>query len=570
MYPVMLDVHGRNCLVVGGGPVALRKVKGLLDEGAMVSVVAQKPCDALATLAGEKVFTLYERAYEQGEACRGYALVFAATDDRKTNKIVYEDATRAGVWANVADDPELCSFHLPARVQWGPLQIALTSDGRAPFATRRMRKLFQRRMGKSWRPWAECAAIFRDKVRKNTSDVRKQNQLFDDFFSRTIDEEQLVAHALSSKEMDSMISVGKLPGRDSKSEGFVSLVGAGPGDPGLLTIRALQRLQDCDAVVYDRLALSALPGTLPDKVEMYPVGKRPHHHPVSQKEINRLLVRLAKQGKKVVRLKGGDPFVFGRGGEEAQELADAGVPFEVVAGVTAGIAASACAGIPVTHRRTSVRLTLVTGHESEKEDGAQVRWDLLAQDKNATLVGYMSMGNLPGITRTLMEAGMDPETPAALVHRGCTSTQVALTSNVGKLVKDAKDAGIVPPSIFIIGPTVGLSDRLDWFSKRPLAGNRMAIFHRESRLANLLDLAGAEVARISMPMSQSARVLLDSTPIDSVVFTSGWQVGAMDENGFADKFHDSVQALCMGRDTFDAAQDAGWKNVKNFSWDLEL
>ncbi len=425
-------------------------------------------------------------------------------------------------------------------------------------------------MGESWKSWAACAAVFRDKVKAHTEDAKEQDHLFDEFFSRTVDKEQLVARALSEQEMDRLIGERKSHRDPPQKKGFVSLVGAGPGDPGLLTVRALQRLANCDAVVYDRLAMPAMPGFLADSVELHPVGKQPHHHPVPQEEINELLVRLAGQGKRVVRFKGGDPFVFGRGGEEAMALVHAGVPFEIVPGVTSGIAAPGCAGIPVTHRETSVRLTLVTGHESDKDSGPQVRWDLLAKDENATVVGYMSVGRLPTITETLIAHGMSPDTPAALVQKGCTGAQSTLISTVSELAKDAQEAGISPPAVFVIGPTVSLGSSLRWFSSRPLSGKRIAIFYREQQLAAELDLAGAEVLRIDFPMGHAAKKLIETNPVTHFVFTSEWQIEKMHENGEIGKLGETVEALCMNEHMALLAKDLGWKNMKIFPWDVSL
>src|SRR3972149_4906928 len=300
MYPVTLNVKGRRCLVVGGGWGALR---------------------------------------------------------------VSEAAASAGVWVNVADDPALCTFHLPARVRRGSLQLSIASGGESPFVVRRLRAFLERRFGPEWTAWIEGAGRFRGS--------------------------------------------GRAPRPPPGGVG-----GAGPGAAGLLTLRGRQRLMSAEAVVYDRLAATALPCDLPANVGLHCVGKEAGHHPVPQEEINALLVRLAREGKRVVRLKGGDPYVFGRGGEEAEALAAAGVRFEVVPGVTSGIAVPAYAGVPPTHRHEAVRVTLLTAHESKKEDGTQVRWDLLAADPHSTLVGYMGVTSLPQGVERPISAGVESLPPA--------------------------------------------------------------------------------------------------------------------------------------------------------------
>ncbi|MCJ7754266.1 MAG: uroporphyrinogen-III C-methyltransferase, partial [Thermoanaerobaculales bacterium] len=442
MYPVSLDVRGRRCLVVGGGGVALRKIQGLVEEGARVTVVAPMVVEPVAMMAEKGEIELERRAY-QGDATDNWSLIIAATDDREVNRRVFEEAEERGVWCNVADDPQICSFHLPARVRRGGFQMALSSSGDAPFAVARLRRLLERRFGPEWAEWLDASARFRTSVRALDLSPSQQSEVYDDFFAATVDGERLTARVpteaeergwLRTKVDHRSISAHPAPTaaggcREARSgTGFVALVGGGPGCPGLLTVRGRRRLAEADAVVYDRLAAGALPVDLAAHVELHPVGKVAGNHPIPQSEINALLVRLAREGKRVVRLKGGDPYVFGRGGEEAEVLAEEGIRFEVVPGVTSGVAALAWAGIPATHRRESVRLTLLTAHEAIKGDGPQVRWDLLAQDEHATLVGYMGVTALPTVVERLLEAGMAPDTPAAMVQQGTTAAQRTVVS----------------------------------------------------------------------------------------------------------------------------------------------
>jgi len=463
VYPVMLELRERRCLVVGGGGVALRKVQGLVEEGARVTVVAPAAVEPLEAMAAAGQISWERRQYRSAEAS-GYALVFAATDDREVNAQVFRDAEEAGIWVNVADDPELCSFHLPARLRRGELQLAIASAGEAPFAVRRLRDLLERRFGPEWGEWLAAAARFRDELRRLGLPGPQQEASFDRFFESTVDGDRLTARVPTGAELQEWLAAGgDLPGTDeaapppakdvapSTGAGLVSLVGAGPGCPGLLTVRGRRRLMEADAVVYDRLAAAALPCDLPPAVELRPVGKAAGSHPTPQEEINALLVRLARAGKRVVRLKGGDPYVFGRGGEEAEALAEGGIPFEVVPGVTSGVAALAWAGIPATHRREAVRLSLVTAHEALKGDASQLRWDLLAGDDHATLVGYMGVAALPETVARLLEAGMDPATPAAVIEQGTTSAQRRVVAAVAALPTEVARAGIEPPALLVIG-----------------------------------------------------------------------------------------------------------------------
>ncbi len=450
MYPVMLSLAGRPVLVVGGGPVALRKVRGLLAERARVTVVAPAAVPELADLAARGEIALERRPYRDGEAA-DYRLVLAAADDRDVNRRVFEDGERAGVFVNVADDPELCSFHLPARLVRGPLQVAIASGGGAPFAVRRLRQLLERRLGESWGAWAAAAARFRDRVLAlDDLPAAAREELFDRFFRETVDPATLAARVPGDDEMDEWLREAGA-GRRAPGPGLVSLVGAGPGAPDLLTVRARERLAAADAVVVDRLATPALPDDLPPGVEVHDVGKDAGHHPVPQDEIEALLVRLAREGKRVVRLKGGDPFVFGRGGEEVEALEAAGIPWEVVPGVTAGIAGPAAAGIPVTHRREAVTLTLVTAHECAKDED-QVPWDLLARQRHGTIVGYMGVATLPRVVEKLLAGGMDPATPAAVIERATLPEQRVVRAPLRALPQAAREAGVRPPALFVIGP----------------------------------------------------------------------------------------------------------------------
>ncbi len=576
MYPVMLDVRGRKCLVVGGGGVALRKVQGLVEEGADVTVVAPNVVEALRDMADAGEITLEARAYA-GDASNGWLLIFAATDDRAVNAEVFQQAEALGVWCNVADDPELCSFHLPARVRRGPLQLAVASAGEAPFVVSRLRRLFERRLGQEWAEWVDAAARFRREVRTLDLDSSAENWLFDLFFEATVEHDRLTARVPTSDEVqgwlqrpvdhravpDPTSGDAQIPGCRGPADvaSMVSLVGAGPGCPGLLTLRGRQRLAEADAVVFDRLAAAALPCDLPAEVELHAVGKVAGNHPMPQEEINALLVRLARDGKRVVRLKGGDPYVFGRGGEEAEVLAAEGIPFEVVPGVTSGVAALAWAGIPATHRREAVRLTLLTAHETAKSGGPQVRWDLLAADEHATLVGYMGLTALPNVVRALLEAGMPPSTPAAMVQQGTTACQRRVVSTLEELPGAVERAGIEPPALFAIGPTVRHAERLDWYGSLPLTGERLVMAASSGRLATLLESAGADVVVLPSPVTPAARVVMASLPLSGCVVRDRAEVDWLDRERESPGWGSDVRAWCLGDEAASRARERGWRRI---------
>jgi uroporphyrin-III C-methyltransferase len=461
-------------------------------------------------------------------------------------------------------------------VRRGPLQLAIGSEGEAPFAVARLRKLLEARLGQEWAEWLAAASRYRLAIRSMNLEAPEANQRYDVFFEGTVDSENLTARVPTESDVRAWLETdvdhrrverpapppqtkGCREGRSG--EGFVSLVGSGPGCPGLMTVRGRDRLAHADAVVFDRLAAAALPTDLPASVELHPVGKVAGSHPIPQEEINALLVRLAREGKRVVRLKGGDPYVFGRGGEEAEELEAAGVPFEVVSGVTSGVAALAWAGIPATHRREAVRLNLLTAHEAIKSKGPQVRWDLLAQDKNATLVGYMGVSALPEVVHNLLASGMDPETPAAMVEQGTTSAQRNVISTVAELPQAIEEAGLQPPALFVIGPTVSHAQRLDWRSRLPLAGQRLLMTQSSASLANLLADQGAEVVVVPLPVTPAARVVIGSLPLTGSVVQSHAEVDWLDEERGSPSWGRDAVAWCLGDETAERARSRGWRNV---------
>jgi uroporphyrin-III C-methyltransferase/precorrin-2 dehydrogenase/sirohydrochlorin ferrochelatase len=566
MLPVVLSLRDRKCLVVGGGEVALRKIEGLRQAGSRVTAVSPSPVPALEALAARGELSLERRGYRNGEAA-GYRLVFAATDDPETNRRVAADAEAAGVWVNVADDPALCTFQMPARVVRGALQIAVASEGSAPFAVRRLRQLLERRFPAEWADWIASAGRFRSLVRK-LKGGEETERLFDRFFAATVDPERLGVRVPSEEEMTALLSDAGDPSgarTGPRAIGLVSLVGAGPGDPGLLTLRARQRLLAADAVVYDRLAEPALPADLPAGVELHGVGKLPGNHPVPQEEIEALLVRLAREGKRVVRLKGGDPCIFGRGGEEAETLARAGIPFEVVPGVTAATAVPIYAGIPITFRDEAVRVTLVTAHESVKRGGPQVRWDLLAGDRSATLVGFMGVSSLKNVAASLLAGGIDPEVPSAIVERGTTPAQRVVLAPLRDLPAAAAAAGICPPALFVIGPAVRHAAHLDWFARRPLFGHRLLLVAPAGDVRDALEVAGAEVVEVPLPLTAAARTAAAALPLTGCLLRSRREADALAPE--RKEWSGEVVAWCLEAGAARRAREVGWIRVEDVSGD---
>lgn len=577
--------------------MALRKVEGLLADEAEVKVIAREPNQAISKLAESKSIELAHREYEDGEAAH-FALVFAATDDREVNRRVFLDAKGAGRWVNVADDPEHCTFHLPARLRRGPLQLIIASGGEAPFIVRRLRQLLEQKFGPEWEAWVGAAANFRNDVRRAKLNRAEQEELYDTFFEHSVDRERFWASVPTQDEQKTWLEAKTIsdagerrveqgtaerepvPKREDanaqlfcddcasrttakRSTGFVSLVGSGPGDAGLMTLRGRARLMEADAVVCDRLAVTALPTDLPPKVELHWVGKTAGHHPMPQEEINALLVRLAEEGKRVVRLKGGDPYVFGRGGEEVQVLESAGVRYEVIPCVTAAIAVPTYAGIPVTFRREVVRVTMVTAHESAKEEGPQVRWDLLAKDPHATVLGYMGVTSLPQVTKRLLEHGMNPLTPAAMIERGTTSSQRTVISTLESLPEEIEKAGLKPPGLFAIGPTVRHADQFDWFTKRALFGRRVVMPAPRAMAGQMLELNGAELVEIPLPLTPAARIVMSALPLTDCVIKTAKQVDVLDEERSGPAWGPEMDVWCLSPDAAARARELGWQHVEH-------
>jgi uroporphyrin-III C-methyltransferase / precorrin-2 dehydrogenase / sirohydrochlorin ferrochelatase len=555
MYPVVLDLRGRRCLLVGAGQIAYRKLLRLLAEGAVVTVVAPTAIEPVAQLDTEGKVTLALRPFVDADVdhCQ---LVLVATGDRKVDEQVKRAARSRGIWVNVADVPDLCDFYLPAVVQRGDLQFSIASGGGAPFAVRRLREMFERKIGPAWSGWIAAAKRFRQRVQTQGLSGAAANECYDRFFAATVDDKALGVRVPGEPEESGFFSP-KVPGPAGTS-GHVSLVGAGPGNPGLLTVEGLYRLRGADAVVYDRLAIPAIPLDLPDHVELHNVGKEPGRHPVPQEEINALLVRLARAGKRVVRLKGGDPFVFARGGEEALALGRAGIPCEVISGVTAGIAVPAAAGIPVTYRGEAVRLTFITAHEG---GAPQARWDLLAQDTHATLVGYMGVSTLAEVSKALLAAGMNHATPAAVIEQGTLARQRSVRAPLAEIAKVAEGSGMKPPAIFVIGQVVAHAEELASTTPKPLWGTRIGLFDPRSELSEALQTSGADVLLAPAPLTAAARLVIGSAPLAGWIVRTKRELDTLDPERTAKSFLDGSRLWCMGSDLANIARERKWPLV---------
>lgn len=452
--PLFHKLQDRLVLVVGGGEVALRKARLLVESGAVLRVVAPEIRDELRELAGPGAQVL-QRGY-QADDLEGVCLVIAATDNEPLNAQISAQAQARGIPVNVVDAPKLCSVIFPAIVDRSPLIVAITSGGDAPVLARLIRAKIETWIPATYGQLAGLAKKFRAQVRGLFPDVQQRRVFWEDVFQGQI-AESVFAGKLGEGERQ---LEAKIAGIAPRALGEVYLVGAGPGDPDLLTFRALRLMQQADVVLYDRLVAPAIVDLCRRDADRIYVGKQRSEHAVPQEQINQRLVDLAKQGKRVLRLKGGDPFIFGRGGEEIEELAAHGIPFQVVPGITAASGCAAYAGIPLTHRDHAQSVRFVTGHL--KDGSSNLPWGELSAP-GQTLVFYMGLVGLPAICAELIRHGRAADTPAALVQQGTTQNQRVFTGTLANLPQLVAEHEVHAPTLVIIGEVVQLREKLAWF-----------------------------------------------------------------------------------------------------------
>jgi uroporphyrin-III C-methyltransferase/precorrin-2 dehydrogenase/sirohydrochlorin ferrochelatase len=454
-FAAFLDLLDKKVVVVGGGRVASAKVRALLPcRPRPLVVVAPKATAAIQRAAADGQLIWLRREYAAGDL-QAAALAFGASDDRALNAWVAADARALGVPVLAVDDVPNCDFIAPALVRRGDLTVAISTGGRSPAMARRTREHLERALPPVWGDLLEVAAAARERLGATRAlvDADRWQSAMDGEVEQLASRGALAeaTEVLSRRLERSLFEPASGPRTE---HGLVSLVGAGPGDPELLTLRAVQRLQAADVVVHDRLVSQQVLDYAAPGAELIDVGKRPGGAGPTQSEINALLVELGQQGRRVVRLKGGDPFVFGRGGEEALALARAEVAFEVVPGVSSALAAPAAAGIPVTHRGTSASVTVINGHDADQHD-----WDALARG-GGTLVFLMAVEHLEEIVARLLAHGRAAGEPAALIEWATTPRQRIVQAQLSSLVGEARRAQVEPPAVLVVGPTAALAEQL--------------------------------------------------------------------------------------------------------------
>lgn len=451
LLPIFLKIEHQPILVVGGGTVAEQKIKSLLEAKAEITVIAPEISSSIVKLADEKKIHLRRHKYKDG-AVEGFLLVIGATDDREVQRKIFRDAQARGIPVNVVDVPELCTFYLSSVFQNGDLKIAVSTNGKSPTLGKIVRDKIKDEFSEGYRELLERLGEIRPDVRN----------AFPDFESRKKLHGQIVKSELErmerKQETESLSQRSKVENQKSKDTlGKVFLVGAGPGDPALITVKGLKALHHAEVVLYDALISKELLDEAPKLSEKIFVGKRGGKHCVRQDEINELLIRKASEGKRVVRLKGGDPFVFGRGGEEVEALQEAGIDVEVVPGITAGTGVPTSLGIPLTHRKVSSSVVFVTGHEDPSKSGERIDWKSLSRAD--TIVIYMGSKKLESIVGVLTRNGVPFSKPVAVIFGGTLPEEkvvVGTMQNISSVVKDIPEN---LPGLIIVGDVVRSFDR---------------------------------------------------------------------------------------------------------------
>ncbi|WP_343529581.1 siroheme synthase CysG [Yokenella regensburgei] len=451
--PIFCQLRDRDCLLVGGGDVAERKARLLLDAGARLTVNALDVVPQFSVWADAGLLTLVKSHFDESllDPCW---LVIAATDNEEVNGQVSQAAEARRIFCNVVDAPKQASFIMPSIIDRSPLMVAVSSGGTSPVLARLLREKLEASLPQHLGQLAHFAGQLRSRVKQRFATISERRRFWEKLFVN----DRLAQSLANQDEKAIHETTEQLLEEDLDNRGEVVLVGAGPGDAGLLTLKGLQQIQQADIVVYDRLVSDDIMNLVRRDADRVFVGKRAGYHCVPQEEINQILLREAQKGKRVVRLKGGDPFIFGRGGEELETLCQAGIPFSVVPGITAASGCSAYAGIPLTHRDYAQSVRLVTGH---LKTGGELDWQNLAAEKQ-TLVFYMGLNQAAAIQQKLLEHGMPSDMPVAIVENGTAIKQRVVDGALTELAALATQ--MESPALIIVGRVVALRDKLNWFS----------------------------------------------------------------------------------------------------------
>lgn len=462
--PIFTDIKNRKILVVGGGSVAMRKARTVVNAGGQVTFVAPTFTEEVNEFARAHQLTQLQTVFEPAHL-DGHVLVIAATDIEEVNAQVHQAAVLKDMFVNVVDDTQRSSFIFPSIVDRDPITIAISSAGTAPVLARRLREKLESLVPQHIGPLAKLVGSFRHQVKSHIKGFAARRQFWERVFNSNV-----VSLVEKGNTEQAQIELDKQLTQPIEEKGEVYIVGGGPGNPDLLTLRALQLMQQADVVVYDRLISEEVLDLVRRDAELISVGKKAGFHSVPQNEINAMLVKLANEGKKVCRLKGGDPFIFGRGGEEIEELVANDIEFQVVPGITAAAGCAAYAGIPLTHRDYAQSVQFVTGHckatpnpaDSHKPAPVQVDWQSMAKP-NQTLVIYMGVMKSPEIVASLIKHGRAASTPVAVIEKGSMHNQRVFTGELANLPSLIETNSIGSPALLVVGEVVNLRDTCNWY-----------------------------------------------------------------------------------------------------------
>jgi uroporphyrin-III C-methyltransferase/precorrin-2 dehydrogenase/sirohydrochlorin ferrochelatase len=460
LYPLFVDLSQRAVLVIGGGEVAERKIAALVGAQAQVTVNAPELTSQLRRWVDEGRIAYRADAFHESWLDRVW-LVVAATSDRELNALVASLAGLRRIFVNVVDDMALSSFHVPAVIDRAPLTIAISSGGEAPMLARLLRERLEALLDQSLGSLASLAARLRNRVRKRLPDMAARRRYYEQLFAGSV--AALLRQNRPQAARQEAVRI--LDAQDVANAGSVVLVGAGPGDPGLLTLRALRAMNEADVILHDRLVSAEVLGLARRDATRIEVGKQAGLHHATQQQIHAQLLEHARAGRRVVRLKGGDPFVFGRGGEELEFLRAHGIPYEVVPGITAAVACAAYAGIPLTHRDHAQSVRFVTAHCRSSMD--TLDWPALAQERQ-TLAVYMGVGELASLQARLLAHGRAGTTPFALIENGSRPDQRVVTGTLAQLAARASGYEVQSPALLILGEVAALAHQLSWFGAPPV------------------------------------------------------------------------------------------------------
>ncbi|MBO6783410.1 MAG: uroporphyrinogen-III C-methyltransferase [Alphaproteobacteria bacterium] len=451
-FPAFMKVRGRRVVLVGGGDAAVAKARLLIAAGADLAVIGADPAPAILDRAAAGELHAVARPFRAADV-RGAALVIGASEDEALDARVAEAARKHGIPVNIVDRPDLSDFIVPSIVDRGAVTVAISSDGASPVLARRLREQIETLVPANLGRLAEFLRSFRGAVKAKIHSFDARRRLWEEVIDGPIARDVLAGR--ESKAREAMLSRINRPSEQPSSAGHVAIVGAGPGDPELLTVRAVRALQDADVVVHDRLVGDGVLDLIRRDAERIYVGKSMSNHSVPQDGINDLLVSQARAGKRVVRLKGGDPFVFGRGGEELDALRAAGIEASVVPGITAATGCAASIGMPLTHRDHASAVTFVTGHGVDGEP--DIDWNALAGERH-TLVVYMGLSRAASVAQKLIGAGRGPATPVAIVENGTRTDERVFAGTLATMPEIVKTARVGAPALIVIGEVAALAD----------------------------------------------------------------------------------------------------------------